>query len=232
MKFLIFGLVVLAATVYGMQKAFFIGFELILLKDDFLLTQINIFLYKSVADSQSIVEALSLRAEQLLQRARADLFRLGGNGRGELVGQIEHEIRLVARLDRELKSLPFGTELDEQQRHTIEEQLLQHENILAEELRRVEAHNELAPRERIALLQRAEGLLRRARADVARHQGLGNGHLITEIEAEIVRIEELVQELRLHPSATIEIEPARVIEQRLAQHERRLLEELRRIEGN
>ncbi len=55
--------------------------------------------------------------------------------------------------------------------------------------------------------------------------------MVQEIEHEIVRIEELVHELRIHPSSTLESAHAQQIEQRLAEHEKRLAEELRRIEG-
>ncbi len=55
--------------------------------------------------------------------------------------------------------------------------------------------------------------------------------MVQEIEHEIVRIEELVHELRIHPSSTLEGAHGQQIEQRLAEHERRLAEELRRIEG-
>jgi hypothetical protein len=56
------------------------------------------------------------------------------------------------------------------------------------------------------------------------------GHLAQEIEHEIQRIEELVHELRSHPSSTLEGQHGHQIELRLAEHERRLAEELRRIE--
>jgi len=59
----------------------------------------------------------------------------------------------------------------------------------------------------------------------------GRGHLVQEIEHEIVRIEELVHELRIHPSSTLESAHAQQIEQRLAEHEKRLAEELKRIEA-
>jgi hypothetical protein len=55
--------------------------------------------------------------------------------------------------------------------------------------------------------------------------------LVQEIEHEIQRIEELVHELRSHPSSTLEGQHGHQIEMRLAEHERRLAEELRRIEG-
>jgi hypothetical protein len=60
---------------------------------------------------------------------------------------------------------------------------------------------------------------------------LGKGRLTLEIEHEIRLIEELVHELRSHPSSTLEGQHGQQIEQRLAEHERRLAEELRRIEG-
>jgi transposase len=60
----------------------------------------------------------------------------------------------------------------------------------------------------------------------------GRGHLVQEIEYEIGRIEELVHELRSHPSSTLEGEHGHRIEQRLAEHERRLAEELQRIESH
>jgi len=59
----------------------------------------------------------------------------------------------------------------------------------------------------------------------------GRGHLVQEIEHEIVRIEELVHELRSHPSSTLEGAHGQQIEQRLAEHEKRLAEELKRIEA-
>ncbi len=53
-----------------------------------------------------------------------------------------------------------------------------------------------------------------------------------EIEHEIGRIEELVHELRSHPSSHVDREHELRIEQRLAEHEKRLAEELRRIESH
>ncbi len=60
----------------------------------------------------------------------------------------------------------------------------------------------------------------------------GRGHLTQEIEHEIGRIEELVHELRSHPSSHVDREHELRIEQRLAEHEKRLAEELRRIESH
>jgi DNA gyrase/topoisomerase IV subunit A len=164
--------------------------------------------------------------------ARAELNRLHGLGRGHLVQELEREIRLVERLERELKSHPVGTQLEQTRVHQIEEQLLQHENNLAEHVRRIEAIDDTLPHERTVLLQRAEELLNRAKADLQRHRDGGRGHLVAEIEHEVTRIEELVNELRAHPNAQVEAAHARQIQQRLVEHERRLAQELRRIEGH
>jgi hypothetical protein len=50
--------------------------------------------------------------------------------------------------------------------------------------------------------------------------------LVQGIEHEIVRIEELIYELRTHPNSTLEEEHGHRIELRLAQHIKRLDEEL------
>jgi hypothetical protein len=54
----------------------------------------------------------------------------------------------------------------------------------------------------------------------------GRAQLVKGIEHEIVRIEELIYELRTHPSSTLEGEHGHIIELRLAQHIKRLDEEL------
>ncbi len=54
----------------------------------------------------------------------------------------------------------------------------------------------------------------------------GRPHLVQGIEHEIVRIEELIYELRTHSSSTLGGEHGRRIELRLVQHINRLDEEL------
>ncbi len=56
--------------------------------------------------------------------------------------------------------------------------------------------------------------------------------MVQEIEYEVRRIEELVHELRAHPSTHLDFEHGHQILQRLVEHERRLAEELTRIEGH
>ncbi len=51
------------------------------------------------------------------------------------------------------------------------------------------------------------------------------------IAYQTMRIEEILYELRTHPSSTLEGEQALRIEQRLAEHERVLAEELKLIES-
>ena len=153
------------------------------------------------------------------------------NGRGHLVGELNREIHLIEQLERELRAHPAGHVLTEEEIHRVEERLLRHENNLLEEVRRIEAFNGAVSRERQHYLRLAEALLTRAKNDLARQHAGGRGHLVAEIEHEIVRIEELVNELRAHPSNTLEEAHARQIEQRLGQHEQRLAAELRRIEG-
>jgi sensor domain CHASE-containing protein len=200
MKFLIYGLVVLAATVY-------------------------------VAESQHLAETLIRRAEEIVHRAEADLLRHHGEGRQHLTVELEREIQLVRHLVSELRALPEGHHLEQHHFLELEERLLHHENRLAEELARIEGHNDNAPHERHVLEERAHALLQRAEHDIARIHGEGRGHLVQEIQHEVERIRELVHELRAHPSTHLDAEHARQIEQRLAEHERRLAEELRRIEG-
>jgi hypothetical protein len=45
-------------------------------------------------------------------------------------------------LEKELKALPHGTILELHRIHEVEQRLLEHENRLAEEVARIEAHNE------------------------------------------------------------------------------------------
>jgi hypothetical protein len=97
---------------------------------------------KSVAESQQLAETLAKRAEGIVTRAKADLARFQGAGRGHLVAEIENQIRQVEELEKELKALPHGTILDMHHIHQIEEQLLHSENILAEEVVRIDAHSE------------------------------------------------------------------------------------------
>ncbi len=97
---------------------------------------------KSVAESQQLAETLVARAEGIVRRAKAELARFHGAGRGHLVAELEHEIARVEQLEKELKAMPHGTILEMHQIHQIEEQLLQHENRLAEEVARIDAHSE------------------------------------------------------------------------------------------
>ncbi len=97
---------------------------------------------KSVAESQQLAETLVARAEGIVRRAKAELARFHGAGRGHLAAELEHEITRVEQLEKELKAMPHGTLLEMHQIHQIEEQLLQHENRLAEEVARIDAHSE------------------------------------------------------------------------------------------
>ncbi len=97
---------------------------------------------KSVAESQQLAETLVARAEGIVRRAKAELARFHGAGRGHLVAELEHEIARVEQLEKELKTLPHGTILELSHIHRVEEQLLQHENRLAEEVARIDAHRE------------------------------------------------------------------------------------------
>jgi TolA-binding protein len=85
---------------------------------------------------------LAKRAEEIVKRAKAELARFHGEGRGHLVAELEHEITRVEQLEKELKALPHGTILELSHIHQVEEQLLQHENRLAEEVARIGAHSE------------------------------------------------------------------------------------------
>jgi hypothetical protein len=64
-----------------------------------------------------------------------------------------------------------------------------------------------------------------------RIQKSGNSSLAQLIAYQTMRIEEILYELRTHPSSTLEGEQALRIEQRLAEHERVLAEELKLIES-
>ncbi len=97
---------------------------------------------KSVAESQQLAETLAKRAEGIVTRAKAELARFHGAGRGHLVAELENQIRKVEQLEKELKALPHGTILEWQHIHQVEEQLLHHENTLAEEVARIDAHSE------------------------------------------------------------------------------------------
>jgi hypothetical protein len=86
-------------------------------------------------------ETLVRRAEGIIERAKEELHRLHGVGRGHLVAELEHEIRLVEELAKELRIIPHDTVMELHHIHQIEERLLQHENRLIEEVIRIEAHN-------------------------------------------------------------------------------------------
>jgi hypothetical protein len=86
-------------------------------------------------------ETLIGRAERIVERAKVELHRLHGIGRGHLVTELEHEIRRVEELANELRMIPHNTPMEMQHIHQIEERLLQHENRLIEEVARIEAHN-------------------------------------------------------------------------------------------
>jgi hypothetical protein len=85
--------------------------------------------------------------------------------------------------------------------------------------------------QRHELEAKAVELLNRAKHDLERLHNAGKTHLVQEIEHEVYRIEELLHELRVHPSTHLDFEHGHQILQRLAEHERRLAEELKRIEG-
>jgi hypothetical protein len=100
---------------------------------------LNKFLiFKIVAESQSLGETLVRRAEEILKRAKGDLERLHGTGRGEQVSEIQHQIKIVEELENWMKTLPRETILELHEFHQIEEKLLEHENKLAEEVKRLE----------------------------------------------------------------------------------------------
>jgi len=170
------------------------------------------------------------RAEELVRRAEEDLNRHHNEGRGHLTLGLERLIQLVRHLAGELKAIPEGHSFEAQHFFELEELLLHYENVLAEELALIEGHNDNVPHERHVLEERAHALIQRAEHDIQRIRGQGRGHLVQEIEHEVERIRELLHELRTHPSSHLEAEHARQIEQRLAEHERRLAQELRRIE--
>ncbi len=185
---------------------------------------------KSVANSQNIAQSLISRGEHILERAITELHRLHSEGKGHLVIEFEREIKQVEHLVNELKTISEGHQWEQQLIHQIEERLLQHENRLAEELVRIASHNDHEPQELHSLIAKAEDLLRRAKHDLEHLYGTGRGHLIHEIQHQTDRIEELVHELRSHPSSHLEAGHAKEILQRLAEHERRLAEELRLVE--
>jgi hypothetical protein len=83
------------------------------------------------------------RGEEILKRAKEDLDRLHGAGRGHLVSELKYEIERVEFFVEELKGIPHSFSFELHQIHYIEEQLLKHENRLSEEVRLIEAHNEL-----------------------------------------------------------------------------------------
>ncbi len=85
---------------------------------------------------------MAARAEAIVKRAKADLERFHGSGRGHLVAELEHEIARVEELEKELKALPHGTILELHRIHEVEQRLLEHENRLAEEVARIDAHSE------------------------------------------------------------------------------------------
>jgi hypothetical protein len=65
-----------------------------------------------------------------------------------------------------------------------------------------------------------------------RIQKSGNSHLVQVIVNQTITIEAIVYELRTHPSSTLEGEQALRIEQRLAEQERILAQELKSIESH
>ena len=184
-----------------------------------------------MVESQGLASALAERAEALVHRAKADLERLHGQGRQHLTVEIEHEIHLIEQLVKQLRAHPEGHQFNVEEHFRIEEQLLHHENRLAEELRRIENHNDALSRNLHALIERAHQLEQRAKADLAKLHGSGRGHLAAEVEREVKVIEQLLHELRTHPHSQVESQQAIAFERRLAEHERRLAAELRRLEG-
>ena len=101
-------------------------------------------IFKIAAESQSLGETLVKRAEEILKRAKADLERLHSAGRGELVAEIQHQIKIVEELENWMKTLPRETILELHVFHQTEEKLLEHENKLAEEVKRLEDYNQNA----------------------------------------------------------------------------------------
>jgi hypothetical protein len=99
-------------------------------------------LFKLVADSQHISETLLRRAEGIIERAKEELHRLHGIGRGHLVTELEYEIQKVEELAAELRTIPHDSIMDLHHIHLIEEALLKHENRLSEEVRRINAYDE------------------------------------------------------------------------------------------
>jgi hypothetical protein len=184
-----------------------------------------------VAESQQLADTLVKRAEEILKRAKADLERLHASGRSHLTLDLEKEIRNVETYVSELKAIPHDFHFELHQLHTVEEQLLKHENNLAELVAKVDSHNDFEERNLNALLDRAEDLINEAKQEYGKlHGRILHGHLVQEMEYEIQRVQELIHELRAHPSTHLDADHGRQVEVRLADHTRRLSEILRRLE--
>jgi hypothetical protein len=184
-----------------------------------------------VTESQQLADTLVKRAEEILKRAKADLQRLHGSGLSHLTLDLEKEIRMVETYANELKAIPHDFHFELHQIHTIEEQLLKHENLLAELIATIEWHNDSEPRDLHVLLSRAEKLVEEAKYELSKlHGRFLHEHLVQEMEYEIQRLQELIHELRAHPSSHLDADHGRQVETRLADHVRRLTEILRRLE--
>ena len=102
---------------------------------------------------------------------------------------------------------------------------------MIEHVRRIEAFNRHSSHERQHYLQRAEALLERAKTICRDNTPEEEVIWSPKSNTRSPVLRNWFNELRAHPSNTLEAAHARQIEQRLVEHERRLAAELRRIEG-
>lgn len=85
------------------------------------------------------------------------------------------------------------------------------------------------------LIERATGIVQRAKADVERLHFEGKGHLVADLEKEIQLVEKLAEDLKDHPVLgpnVLQQHEVHQIAQQLLLHENNILEQVHRIELN
>ncbi|CAG2171852.1 unnamed protein product, partial [Oppiella nova] len=183
-----------------------------------------------VADA-GLPDVLIERARAIIAKAEADLKIIHGQGYQHLTRQVQAEIEKVRQLEIELQKLEKTKEVDPAKELEIENRLLAHENTLILEILKVQQiiQEEVRGKTAEALIAHAQGLIAHAEADLKRHKE--SGHVVAEIESEILALHRLVRELEtLEKGKHVPPEQVFHIEIRMLHHENRLEVEVLRLD--
>lgn len=169
------------------------------------------------------------RGEMLLQKVHEVLAHHRHNGRSHLLAAMEHETDLIEALMTDIKSKYGHVEnvFEMHHIHAIEEELLHHENRVAEEmavLAKMEIYQHHA-REIHELVTRGEELLKEANHFLHEHGQHNHGRDLEHLKIEVKAVEALLHELRDHNRN----HDLKHVEEQLARHEQSLKHLIDRI---